>query len=406
MTNKQVAIKIIKQLHKNGHQGLFAGGCVRDMLLERRPKDYDIATSARPAEVCKLFRRTVKIGAKFGVIMVIMEGHTIEVATFRGESSYSDGRRPDNVHFCDPKEDAARRDFTINGMYYDPIEKTVIDYVDGQKDLQKKILRTIGSPSKRFGEDYLRMLRAIRFSTALDFTVDEKTYSAIHHRAADITKISGERIAMELETTLTHPNRQTAAKMLMKSKLAEAIFPGINKKDTDFALNLLSHLPKRIDFPFALAGFFSGCDTDFATDACKVLKLSNAHKKHLRFLLGKRDKMLNTNMSLAKLKLLAGKPYFEDLYEYQRAIEKTMGRPLTALLNTKKRADAISAKKLNPKPLLDGHQLIALGVTAGPMVGLVEKEMYIAQLDEKLHNKTDAKNWVKKWLKKHESLED
>ena len=406
MTNRQAAIKIINRLRSSGHQGLFAGGCVRDMLLGRHPKDYDVVTSARPGQVCKLFSRTVKIGAKFGVIMVIMEGQTVEVATFRGESSYSDGRRPDSVHFCDPKEDAARRDFTINGMFYDPIEKKVIDYVDGKKDLRKKILRTIGSPAKRFGEDYLRMLRAIRFSTALDFAIEEKTYNAIRRRAGDITKISGERIAMELESTLTHPNRQAAAGLLIRSKLAKAIFPGIGKYDTDFALDLIAHLPKKIDFPFALAGFFAGCVTNFATEACKILKLSNAHKKHLRFLLGNRDKMLDTRMSLAQLKLLAGKPYFPDLYEFQRAIEKTKGRPLTPVLTTKKRADAISAKKLNPKPLLNGHQLIALGVTAGPMVGLVEKEMYIAQLDEKLHNKTDAKNWVKKWLKKHKPLKN
>ena len=211
MTNRQTAIRVIKQLHRNGFQALMAGGCVRDMLLGRRAKDYDIATEAPPKDVIKLFRRTLKIGAKFGVVVVMIDDQQVEVATFRTETGYADGRHPGSVEFSNAAEDASRRDFTINGMFYDPLQKEVIDYVDGQADLKAGIVRTIGKPSERFGEDYLRMLRAIRFSTALDFAIEEKTYNAIRRRAGDITKISGERIAMELESALTHPNRQTAA---------------------------------------------------------------------------------------------------------------------------------------------------------------------------------------------------
>ncbi|MCD6392697.1 MAG: CCA tRNA nucleotidyltransferase, partial [Planctomycetes bacterium] len=167
MTNREPAIKVIRRLHKAGHEALLAGGCVRDMILNRAAKDYDVATDARPQEVVKLFARTRKIGAKFGVVMVLDRNQQVEVATFRTESGYADGRHPDKVEFATAKADAARRDFTINGMFYDPIEKKILDFVGGQADLARCVIRTIGKPHDRFGEDYLRMLRAVRFSTRL-----------------------------------------------------------------------------------------------------------------------------------------------------------------------------------------------------------------------------------------------
>ncbi len=154
MTNKQAAIKIIKRLQRNGFQALLAGGCVRDMLLDRRAKDYDVATDARPKDVIRLFKRTLKVGAKFGVVIVLIEGRQVEVATFRTETGYADGRHPGAVAFTTAAEDAGRRDFTINGMFYEPLQKEVIDYVDGQADLRAKIVRTIGRPAERFSEDY------------------------------------------------------------------------------------------------------------------------------------------------------------------------------------------------------------------------------------------------------------
>ncbi|MBE0535987.1 MAG: CCA tRNA nucleotidyltransferase, partial [Phycisphaerae bacterium] len=198
MTNRQLAIKIIRRLHKAGRQALLAGGCVRDMLLNRTAKDYDVATDAHPDEVSRLFKRTLRIGAKFGVVMVMEEDQKVEVATFRTESGYADGRHPDQVAFATAKADASRRDFTINGMFYDPIEKRVIDYVSGQADLKSKIIRTIGNPKERFDEDYLRMLRAVRFSTQLGFKIEPKTKAAVCSNVQFISKISGERIATEL----------------------------------------------------------------------------------------------------------------------------------------------------------------------------------------------------------------
>ncbi|UCG56267.1 MAG: CCA tRNA nucleotidyltransferase, partial [Phycisphaerales bacterium] len=235
MTSKQAAIQIVKQLKRNGFQALLAGGCVRDMLLGRRAKDYDVATDARPEDVMRLFRRTLKVGAKFGVVIVLIESRQVEVATFRSESGYTDGRHPDKVQFGGAAEDASRRDFTINGMFYDPAQNEVIDYVDGQADLKNKIVRTIGRPQERFGEDYLRMLRAVRFSTQLGFVIEPATWSAVCSNAARITGISGERIALELEGILVDPNRAAGATMLIESGLAEAIFPGLAAEQSDSA---------------------------------------------------------------------------------------------------------------------------------------------------------------------------
>ena len=191
MTNKQAAIQIVRQLRDASFEAMLAGGCVRDMLLKRKPKDYDVATDARPNDVAKLFRRTLKVGAKFGVVVILIDKIQIEVATFRTESGYADGRHPSKVHFTSPREDAARRDFTINAMFFDAVAKKVIDYYKGQVDLKKRIIRTVGKPAERFGEDYLRMLRAVRFSTQLGFVIEPKTKAAICAGAKNITKISG-----------------------------------------------------------------------------------------------------------------------------------------------------------------------------------------------------------------------
>ena len=195
MSSKQAAIEIVSRLQEHGFQALLAGGCVRDMLLGRPAKDYDVATDARPADVVRLFRRTLQVGAKFGVVIVLLHSEQVEVATFRSEAGYEDGRHPTEVRFTSAAEDASRRDFTINGMFYDPFKGQVIDYVEGQADLERRIIRTIGIPEERFSEDYLRMLRAVRFSTQLGFAIESETYAAVSRNAAKIVRIRGERIA-------------------------------------------------------------------------------------------------------------------------------------------------------------------------------------------------------------------
>jgi len=409
MTNKQAAIKIIKRLRRNGFEALLAGGCVRDMLLGRRAKDYDVATDAQPKDVIRLFKRTLKVGAKFGVIIVLLEDRQVEVATFRTETDYADGRHPGAVKFANAAEDAGRRDFTINGMFYDPLQKEVIDYVDGRADLKAKIVRTIGRPAERFSEDYLRMLRAVRFSTQLGFDVEPLTWSAICSNAKNIRRISGERISIELEGILVNPNRAAGASMLFESGLAEVIFPRLSSEQRKTAIEVLGQLRKKIDFALALACFFAGCDTKFAIEKCRVFKLSRSQNKHIKFLLANRGRLLDERMSLAGLKKILAEPYFRDLYEFQRAIEKAKQSPDreggVALSKLRKRIKALGDVELQPKPLLNGHDLIRLGAVPGPGLGQLAEELYIAQLEGELRSSQQAEQWAQKWLQKHRVTE-
>jgi poly(A) polymerase len=408
MTNKRAAVKIIKRLQRNGFQALLAGGCVRDMLLGRRAKDYDVATDARPKDVIRLFKRTLKVGAKFGVVIVLIEGRQVEVATFRTETGYADGRHPAAVKFANAAEDASRRDFTINGMFYDPLGDKVIDYVNGQADLKKQVVRTIGRPAERFAEDYLRMLRAVRFSTQLGFAIEPATFSAICRNAKNITRISGERIAVELEGILAGPNRSAGASMLSKSGLAEAVFAGFVGEQVKFAVSVLSQLRRKVDFALALACLFAGCETQFAVEKCRVLKLSRSQNKHIKFLLSNRCTLLNERMSLAELKKILAEPYFWDLYELQRAIQKAKDggrRSIAALISLRKRIKALGDIELRPKPLLNGHDLIRLGAVPGPSLGQLAEELYIAQLEGTLQTQEQAQQWAQKWLQKHRMIE-
>jgi poly(A) polymerase len=404
MTNKEAAIKIIRRLRRSGFEALLAGGCVRDMLLRRAASDYDVATNALPKDVMKMFKRTLKVGAKFGVVIVLTGDKQVEVATFRTETGYADGRHPSAVKFAGVAEDASRRDFTINGMFYDPLKKKVIDYVNGRADLKKRLIRTIGRPAERFGEDYLRMLRAVRFSTQLRFAIEPRTFSAICSNSKRITKVSGERQACELEAILVSPNRSAGVLLLVKSRLAEAIFPGFSGEKVKLAIKVLSHLRKKSNFPLSLACLFAGCSTEFAIERCKVLKLSRSQTKHIEFLLDGRGELLDEKMSLAQLKLIVSEPYFGDLYELQRAIQRAEHKSAAALVNLRKRIRALGDVELRPKPLLDGHTLIRLGAVQGPDLGQLAEEMYIAQLEGKLQTKEQAEQWVQNWLKKHKTI--
>lgn len=403
MSNRKAALRIVRQLRANGHQALFAGGCVRDMLLGRRANDYDVATDAKPKQIMHLFRRTLKIGAQFGVVMVLMDDKQIEVATFRTESGYADGRHPDHVQFATAREDALRRDFTINGMFYDPIKRTVLDFVGGQDDLQKKRLKTIGQAHERFSEDYLRMLRAIRFAIRFDFEIEKTTWQAICDWSHKITHISAERIAAELEGIFTHPNRQRGAELLRESGLAKHIFAGLSDSAMAAGAKVLGQMPSRIDWPLALAGFLADCDTSKAAEYAEQLKSSRAMIKHIGFLLKRRGELLDGQMPLAHLKLLAAEPYFGDLFDLQKAIQKAGRLCMAGLTRLKKRAMEVQKKGANPKPLLDGHELIALGAVPGPMVGTLSRELYIAQLAEHIHTAAEARAWAENWLKKHAS---
>jgi poly(A) polymerase len=404
MTNKQTAIKIVKRLRSYGYEALLAGGCVRDMLLGRQASDYDVATSALPEDVIRLFKRTLKVGAKFGVVIVLVKDIQVEVATFRTESGYVDGRHPATVEFAGAAEDASRRDFTINGMFYDPVDNKVIDYVSGHADLKKRVVRTIGRPEERFGEDYLRMLRAVRFSTQLGFAIEPETFQAICSSAGNIVRISGERIAAELEGILVDPNRSAGVSLLIESGLAEAIFPGFAGEQAKSAIKVLEQLRKKVDFALALAGLFAGFEMKFAIEKCQVLKLSRGRNRHIKFLLASRDKLLDP-MSLSELKKILAEPYFWDLYELQRAIQKAKRASISALVNIRKRIKALGDVELRPKPLLNGHDLIRLGAVPGPALGQLAEEMYIAQLEGHLQTIQQAEEWVVKWRQRHKAVE-
>jgi tRNA nucleotidyltransferase/poly(A) polymerase len=184
------AVTAVHKLAADGHQALLAGGCVRDLLLGLAPQDYDIATDATPDRICELFRRTRKVGAQFGVVLVRVKGRWVEVATFRSDGEYLDGRRPVQVHFCDARHDAERRDFTVNGMFLDPLERTLIDYVGGRQDLQAGLIRAIGDPAARFAEDHLRLLRAVRFAGRLGFEIEPATFAALKANVSKLVTVA------------------------------------------------------------------------------------------------------------------------------------------------------------------------------------------------------------------------
>ncbi|HMB96217.1 MAG TPA: 16S rRNA (guanine(966)-N(2))-methyltransferase RsmD, partial [Tepidisphaeraceae bacterium] len=228
--NREDALAIVQQLREAGHIAYFAGGCVRDELLGIKPEDYDIATDAPPPRVRELFKNTQAVGAAFGVILVRHRGSIIEVATFRTDDAYHDGRRPSQVHFTNAEQDAKRRDFTINGIFLDPIENKVIDFVGGHEDLKAKRLRAIGEPDHRFEEDHLRLLRAVRFAARFDFAIEPATAAAIAKHAPHLKRISPERIADELRRMLAPPTRVAAWKLLGDFGLLPVIFRNLPEK--------------------------------------------------------------------------------------------------------------------------------------------------------------------------------
>lgn len=226
---ENAALEIVKTLKQNGFSGFFVGGFVRDSLLNQKVKDIDIATDAKPDEIVKIFKRTIPTGAAFGVITVLIDHTPFEVATFRAEAEYSDGRRPDKIEYANAEADAVRRDFTINALFYDPTEGKIIDFSTGLKDLENGILQTVGDPNQRFSEDYLRMLRAVRFTSRLGFNPDKKMIDAIKSNAHKIVNIAQERIYVEVTSMLTGKNPHNAFELLLETGLLEQILPEVVK---------------------------------------------------------------------------------------------------------------------------------------------------------------------------------
>ena len=229
ISKQKLALEILQTLRQSGYEAYFVGGSVRDLLLKKTPKDFDIATNALPEEVAKLFNKTVAVGAQFGVMLVVKEGLPFEVATFREDKGYQDGRRPNEVAFTNAKEDAVRRDFTVNGLFYDPVSRKVLDWVGGQKDLKKKWIRAIGDPDRRFSEDHLRLLRAVRFASNLHFKIEPKTLAAIKRHAKKIGGVSHERTRDELVKMMTGPDPAGALTLLDQTGLLKEVLPEVSR---------------------------------------------------------------------------------------------------------------------------------------------------------------------------------
>jgi len=397
-TMRAAAESVVRQLTDAGHVALFAGGCVRDMLMGKRPSDYDVATSAPPKTVTRLFRRTQQVGAKFGVVLVRLDGHTIEVATFRRDVAYSDGRRPTAVEFTDAREDAIRRDFTINGMFYDPQKREVVDHVGGQDDLKKRVIRAIGDAPQRFAEDHLRLLRAVRFAARFDFQIERGTWQAMCAHASEIAKISPERIREELESILAHPSRARAFGDLCECGVFGHLWPSAANvlPHREFVQKCLAALPADADFELAFAAILAPLESKLIGPAADALRCSTLTKRTLGWL-HERQSALDepSKLALADLKLLMAKPAFGQLLHLFVSRLKAADVSQEALREMKARVRRIRPTDIAPPPLFTGHDLEKLGLAKGPAYKRILESVYYCQLNEELSDRASAMAYAK-----------
>ncbi|MCS7033182.1 MAG: CCA tRNA nucleotidyltransferase, partial [Phycisphaerae bacterium] len=419
---REDAVGIIRRLREAGYTAYLAGGCVRDELLGLIPKDYDVATDAPPDRVRQLFPRSQAVGAAFGVILVHSGQSMIEVATFRAESGYSDGRHPDTVVFTDAAHDARRRDFTINGLFLDPIENRLIDFVGGQDDLNARRLRAIGNPHDRFAEDYLRMLRAVRFAARFNLTIEPTTGQAILRHAPLLSSISPERVCEELRLMLTPPTRIAAWQMLREFQLLQVI-TRFARRDSpphdppaagDGAV--FPHVAPEISISFPLALAAVACDVlraeagavplnqVFSRPALghcvrglrKALRLSNDETEALRGIL-----------DVAPLLDPAGEPRTALLKRFLARPTAADARRLLEALGRVDPADqripwlqrmltALQLEDVAPPPLITGDDLIALGLSPGPQFRHLLEAVYDEQLEGRLADKGAALEFARR----------
>lgn len=383
MTPRAFATDVVRTLRAAGHEALFAGGCVRDQLLGRDPDDYDVATSARPEDIQRLFRRTVAVGAAFGVIEVLGPKRlSIEVATFRSDGPYSDGRHPDSVRFTTAREDALRRDFTINGMFFDPVANQVIDYVGGTGDLDAGIIRAIGEPTQRFGEDRLRLLRAVRFAARLDFVIWPATWAAIRAMATEVTSVSGERIAEELRKLLAHPHRAIGARLLKESGLLAVVLPEV----TGDAAGVLGRLWKSASFDLAFAALWGEASAKLLPEAAERLRLANVERQRIRWLIEHREALARADsMPRHVLKPILAHRGIDELL----ALHQATGHD-DAVRFARDRLREWPAELLDPPPLVTGDDLKELGLIPGPGFKAILDSVRNAQLDDKIVTHADG----------------
>ncbi|MFO1062944.1 MAG: CCA tRNA nucleotidyltransferase [Pirellulales bacterium] len=412
---RRFAKEVAAALRNAGFESLWAGGCVRDTLMGTSPVDYDVATSAHPEQVRELFgrRRTLAVGAAFGVIIV--KGPTksagqVEVATFRTDSTYSDGRRPDSVTFSTAEEDALRRDFTINGMFLDPSNDEVLDYVGGKDDLAAGVIRAIGDAEARIAEDKLRMLRAVRFAARFGFQIESNTRAAITRCASDLSVVSGERMAAEMRKTLQSPGRNQAVRDWAETDLLRTLIPQlasnwnscaersqalVQQVSGDHWISSIAAMTWPLVPPNQSADEMRGQVDALAGDLKSRLKLANEESAALSFALCSQHSLGNAHRlpwSQVQPWLIA--PHINvamDLF-FARCALGQAERAAADLLTARMQLDA---QVLDPKPLLDGGDLHRSGLTPGPLFRELLSEARARQLDGELKDRAAALEWLK-----------
>lgn len=420
--SRDLATAVAKGLRDAGHRALFAGGCVRDLLLEREPKDFDVATSATPEEVMRIFPRTAPVGASFGVVLVMPDGHTpVEVATFRRDLGYTDHRRPDAVAFTDEREDAQRRDFTINGLFLDPVTGEILDYVGGRDDLARGILRAIGNPGARIAEDRLRMLRAIRFATRYHFTIEAATWAAVREHASTVVHVSAERIRDELVRMFTEGDAAVALELLDHARLLAVVLPEVAElravspwpelgaAGDGFVHTqlVLSALAARTPV-LAIAALLheTGRTSSAMAQSLGSDVIADRALRRLRFSNDERERVVELLRGLGSIASLPSSPPREwkralrhprvhEQLELDRAVSIARGGDLTAHSWCLQRLAETAEAELRPAPLLDGRELQALGVARGPAIGALLAELEDLQLDGVLHDREAAIDHVR-----------
>jgi poly(A) polymerase len=417
---------------------LWAGGCVRDLLLGHTPADYDVATSATPEQVMTILPfRAIPVGISFGVVRVLAPRHPgieVEIATFRSDGAYVDGRRPESVVFSSPELDASRRDFTINGMFWDPVAERLIDYVGGRDDLERRTLRAIGDPLARFREDKLRLLRAVRMTARFGLTIETATERAIRAMAREVVAVSAERIAQELRRMLVHPSRVRSMELALDLKVLAAVIPqavrmrGLFQGKPmqpegdlwDHTMLVLSMLPRDPSFTLAMAALlhdvgkpftrsFQGgrcafhnheqVGSEIAATVARGLKLSNFERDRVTWLV-KYHQYLGeaTRLREAKLKRILAEPGIEELLILHRADAMATTGDATQVDYCEAYLRDQPRGPINPPPLVTGHDLVRHGLKAGPLFKVLLDRLREAQLEGQVHSKREALEWVEREL--------
>ena len=399
------AVKTVRKLRKAGFIAYFAGGCVRDQKLQppQDPHDYDIATNALPDQIQEVFtkKKTLAIGAAFGVITLIGTKATgnIEIATFREDANYSDGRHPDGVIFCNAEQDALRRDFTINGMFYDPIDEQVIDFVNGQADLIAKVIRAIGNPAERFHEDKLRILRAIRFATTLQFTIHAETLAAVKQFAENLQQVSRERILVELQKTLESKNYQRGLELLLDTGVLAYAVPGLALPESSQAANWQSLLAITAAMPTnnflsTLALIYKILAPNVilsdVRSSLKQMKMSNDDISTVCWIVDHVEQFMNADSApWPQIQRLLINPNAAKTLAIAAAWSSHHQQSTVGVDFCQQKLD-LPLDQLNPAPLIDGKDLKEMGLHPGPLFSKVLTVVRDAQLTGETTTKPDA----------------